>query len=51
MGKPAVGEWFVKRRKVAPPKTVTPEPPAFTVEEMVPSSTGQTSRRTVLYMR
>jgi integrase len=34
-GKPAVGEWFVKWRKVAPPKTVAPEPPAFTVEEMV----------------
>ena len=34
-GKPAVGEWFVKSKKVAPPKTVTLEPPAFTVEEMV----------------
>jgi integrase len=34
-GKPAVGEWFVKWRKVAPPKTASGEPPAFTVEEMV----------------
>ncbi|MGA8678224.1 MAG: tyrosine-type recombinase/integrase, partial [Candidatus Acidiferrales bacterium] len=34
-GRPAVGEWFVKWKKVAPPKTVTSEPPAFTVEEMV----------------
>jgi hypothetical protein len=31
-GRPAVGEWFVKWKKVAPPKTVTSEPPAFTVE-------------------
>jgi integrase len=34
-GKPAIGEWFVKWEKVAPTKTVTPEPPAFKVEEMV----------------
>jgi integrase len=34
-GKPAVVEWFVKWKKVAPPKTVTSEPPAFTVDEMV----------------
>jgi integrase len=35
LGTPAVVEWFVKWKKVAPPKTVTSEPPAFTVDEMV----------------
>jgi integrase len=34
-GKPAVGEWFVKWKKVAPPKSIRSEPPAFSPDEMV----------------